>query len=272
MKSLLVLDVSNLCHRAWHALPKLSWRGQSTEVIFGFLRTVEHLRNHFATDNFAFCFEHPILFRRDTFPEYKLRREKNPDSSELPREQLYQQISDLRLKHLPNAGFRNIFCSKGMEADDLMAMIALSRAHIAGLETILVSSDSDLYQCLLNPTVIIYSLHDKKIKTQEWFQKKYGIHPSRWAMVKSLAGCPTDGVPGISGVGEKTALKYVADALPTSSKGFQRIRSTVGRSVLDRNRQLVTLPHRLCPIPNLVDNGWNLSQWREVLNSLGIRK
>ena len=266
----LVIDSHNLCHRAWHSLPKLSWKGRPTEVIFGFLNSVDVLRRHFVTDDIVFCFEDSrSSFRKKLFADYKSKRHTpNPDPVEVQsREMLYQQIVGLRERHLPKAGFKNVLQYRGMESDDIMAVISRSLAYTKD-DVILVTSDSDLYQCLA-PNVMIYSLHDKKLKTEKWFKETHGIPPSRWAFVKAVGGCHTDCVPGIPGVGETTALKYARKELPKTTKAYQSI--VAGKQIILRNRALVELPGGNCPIPELVPHRWPDQGWRKMLQSLGAR-
>lgn len=250
MTPLLVIDVHNLCHRAWHALPKLATGDRPTQVIFGFLRSIEMLRRHFATDRFAFCFEHPVSFRQMIYPQYKKRRHSKvmtPEEQEA-RNQLTKQIAGLRKKHLPEAGFRNIFRFRGMESDDIMAAIAFDATDDE--EVVLITSDKDLYQCL-RPNVMMYDPNKKEIITEKTFVEKHGIAPRKWAVVKAIAGCSTDEVPGILGVGEMGALKYVRGILKTQSSQYYWITCAKGKALVRHNRQLVRLPLENCPIPEI---------------------
>lgn len=269
MKTWLVLDVSYLCHRAFHVNKGLSWKGISTGVVFGFLKSVTFLKDEFQTDRVAFCFEHPHLFRRDLYPSYKRKRSAQERTEEEKESYhvLSIQISELRRRYLPRIGFKNIFCHYGMESDDIMASIALNCPEDE--EVILVTADSDLLQCLRS-NVSIYSPQKRKILIEAWFLSQYGIPARKWALVKAIAGCPTDEVRGVKGVGEITALKYLTDRLPD---GVQRraILSAEGRAIVRRNQLLVKLPHPNCPVSRLVDDQVDRGGWREVCGLLGMR-
>lgn len=269
MRTLLVIDVMNLCYRAWHALPQLSWQGRPTEVLFGFFRQVEALNQLFLSDCFAFCFEHPKLLRREIFPDYKHKRNHvDRDPQEVRAlDALRSQIVELRQELLPRAGFRNVFCQEGYEADDLMAAIARERAYCKE-SVVLVTSDSDLFQCLA-PNIAIYSPHDKKLKSDKWFREKYSISPIQWAIVKAMTGCKTDNVPGIPGVGEITAIKYLRRLLPDDSKAMGNISQS--KEIVRRNRQLVELPFRGIEPPQLENESWNPAKWRQACKSIGMR-
>ena len=144
MKPLLVLDCHYLMHRAFHAAPDLSWEGKLTGAIYGFFKTLGALKDEFSSDRFVFCFESPHLFRRDVFPGYKRRRHAPDPKEHKAKLHLTLQIAELRKRLLTQVGFKNVFCEEGYESDDLMAQLAADAPE----ETILVTSDSDLYQCL----------------------------------------------------------------------------------------------------------------------------
>ncbi len=269
---LLVLDSHYLCHRAFHSQSDLSWNGILTGVIFGFLKSIGQLKNEFETDRVAFCFEGDTLYRKVFFPEYKQRRiqyEKEKDPEKLKaRGDLYRQIDALRTQYLRRIGFKNIFYSPGWESDDLMARIAQRTEG----EVILVTSDADMYQCL-SDNVSMWSPQKKQMFTRDWFIKEYGIEPKRWAVVKALAGCGTDGVPGIPGVGEITAIKFLRGELKRTSSAYTAIKSPEGCAIVNRNRKLVELP---CEDPPTPDPEWQedaVSErgWNEVCEKLGMR-
>ena len=271
MTPLLVLDVHYLCHRAFHTMKELSFRGEATGVIFGFLKSLTLLKDEFGTDRVAFCFEHSHLLRRDVYPAYKRHRhqEQRTQEEQEARASLAGQIRQLRKQYLPRIGFKNVFCFDGYESDDIMAVLAhATKPHEE--ETILVTADSDLYQCL-SPWVSIYSPQKQKMLTGDWFVCKYYIQPPQWAQVKALAGCATDEVKGIPGVGEATALRYLQGELKESSKAFQSIRSGEGLKIQKRNRRLVKLPYAECPTPVLREDCIDAREWRAVCAELGMR-
>ena len=264
---LLVLDSHYLAHRAFHAAGRLSHKGSATGVIFGFLKSIAGFKDQFDTDRVAFCFEHPHLFRRDVFPDYKIKRISKELTKQEAKDRIMfrRQIEDLRERLLPKIGFKNVFCFEGMESDDIMAAIA--RDMPQDEEAILITSDADLFQCL-RPNVSIYSPQKQKLLTETWFVREYGIRPHTWAKVKAMAGCSGDGVPGIYGVGEVTALKYVrGEALHTSKAEA----IAKGKAVVLRNRPLVQLPYVGCLSPNIVKDEVSEKAWREVCAELGMR-
>lgn len=270
MSTWLVLDSHLLCHRAFHTMKDLSWKGKPSGVIFGFLKSITFLKDEFQTDQVAFCFEHPHLYRRDVYPTYKWKRshKEKTEAETKAYHQLRDQITSLWKHYLPKIGFKNVFCFRGFESDDVMAAIAGNVTNED--EVILVTSDSDLFQCL-NDSVTIYSPSARMLLTKEWFIGKYGIPPSKWAVVKAIAGCTTDEVKGVPGIGELTALKYVKGELSPSSKAYQTIVSPESKAIVRRNRQLVQLPYEGCPAPDLLEDHISDKGWKSVCAELGMR-
>ncbi len=268
---LLILDVHYLCHRAFHTIKGLTWRERPTGVIFGFLQSITTLKNELQTERVAFCFEHPHLFRREIFPDYKKRRtdpkQKTPEEQKA-KEDFAIQISELRCRYLPAMGYKNIFQYRGMESDDIMAAIA--GTMIEDEKAIIVTADQDMLQCL-SPNVAIYSPQKKTLLTERWFFNRYGFAPKRWAMVKAIAGCKSDGVPGIKGVGEISALKFVQDELDAKNRAYALIVSKNARATVLRNKKLVKLPYVGCPVPEIQEDEVTPEAWRKVTESLGMR-
>jgi DNA polymerase-1 len=273
MKPLLVLDCHYLCHRAFHAQRDLSFHGIATGVIFGFLKSIGHLKETFQTDRVAFCFEDNKSYRHIFFSGYKEKRRHDQEEPEKQRARgdLCRQIDALRSSYLRQIGFRNIFYYPGWESDDIMGRIAKDAAPDD--EVILVTSDADMYQ-LLAPNVLMYCPNKRKLMTDEWFRESYGILPWQWAMVKAMAGCATDGIPGIPGVGEITAVKFIRKQLPKTTAAYKAITSSNAAEIVKRNRALVELPLADPPTPTPEwDDSEKISQkgWDEVCRRLGIK-
>lgn len=266
----LAIDVSNLAHRALHTTGSLSYRGDATGVLFGVFRDVASLTELFATDRVAFCFDGGCDKRWELFPAYKESRKKRRremDENELEvRRELRRQIYRLRTRLLGEAGFENVFWQEGYEADDVIAWLCDTYRNE---EFVIVSSDQDLWQCLVKGRIICWNPVTKKSVTQQSFESEFGVSPSMWAMVKAIAGCSGDGVPGVRGVGEKTAAKFLSGTLKSGSKAWKSI---VGSNELvERNLGLVRLPMKGCGPFGLVDNEVEASSWDRVVEALGMR-
>jgi len=248
----------------------LKWKGSATGVVFGFLKAIDTLKERFATERLAFCFEGKDLKRKEIFKDYKLRRTtktRTPEEQEAY-EGMVRQIAALRTKHLPEIGYRNIFTYPGFESDDIMAALT-DDLEDENDQAVLVTGDHDLYQCL-RPNVSVYSPHQLRLVTDRSFRTEYGISPSKWALVKALAGCNSDNVPGIRGVGEATALRFVQRELPKDCKIYQLIMSEESKALVRRNRSLVQLPFAGCPTPKLVSDKVSGAGFMKVCKTLGM--
>jgi DNA polymerase-1 len=234
---MILVDSNYICYVAKHSLKGLSYQEKKVGVIFGFLRQILSLAKVFETNKFIFVWDSQSSLRKEIFPAYKARRKTNKTEEDLELDALsYPQFDDLRNTIIPYLGFTNNHIQIGYEADDLIAVITKT-----GDEYIIVSADEDLYQ-LLSETVSLYSIRKKQLYTAKNLYKDYGVTPKQWAMVKAISGCSTDEIPGIVGVGEKTAAKYIRKQLPFNTKTHQSILK--GTEIIRRNTPLVDLPFK----------------------------
>ena len=251
---------------------QLSFGETATGVIYGFLKYLSTLQSEFRTNKFIFCWDSKTNKRLKIFPEYKNKRIKKDLTEE---EQSFEdafrhQMKMLRKVYLSTIGFRNVFCQKGYESDDIIASVCKNTFN-RGTEIIIISSDKDLFQ-LITPYISIYNPQSNKILDYQGFRKKYGIRPHEWSMMKALAGCTTDCVPGIKGVGEKTAIKYLKGELKESLKAYQAIKSKKGRYIYSRNLALVQLPFgKNTKIFKPKADEFSEKGWREVVKKLGMK-
>lgn len=266
----LVLDVSNLCYRALYTTGQLSFDGQATGVMYGMFRDVMNLQTLFNTDRVVFCFDGGYDNRLEIYPEYKQRRRIIRESLSADEQQvkiaLREQIDLLRTQYLYDAGFVNVVYQEGFEADDLIASIC----HGLGKDekAIVVSTDQDLWQ-LLSCRVLIWNPVKKKSITEESFSAEWGISPSQWADVKAIAGCSSDEVPGIRGVGDKTAVKFLAGTLKSDSKIYNRIVS--GSALWERNLLLTRLPIKGTKKIELGKDEMSREKWDWVMECIGAK-
>lgn len=272
MSMTLLFDVSNLAYRALYTTGGLSFEGLPTGVLFGILRDIDNLTDQFAANRCVFAFDSGGAgYRGQIDSQYKAnRRDKELTEEEVQNLIAFrQQVRRLGTELLPKMGFKNIFRVKGYEADDIIAYVAERLKDDE--EAIIVSTDNDLLQCI-RPNVSCYSPTKKTLMTWSKFRKEYGILPTSWADVKAIAGCSSDNVVGIKGVGEKTAVKFLKGQLKPSTKTYIGILDGMG--TVARNRTLVTLPLRWEPpleLPSLVYDEHTPMKRMEVLKKLGIR-
>lgn len=244
-----LLDCSALCYQSlFTPNVMLSNNNMYTGVIYGFLRQLITLSETLKTNRFVFCWDGPRdkSIRKSFYPSYKDRPSAHgrSDAEEVAIQAGFKQFTTLRTHVIPRLGFKNNFYLPEFEADDIIASIVRGYYQEDWGGFCVVSSDADLYQLL--DDCYLYLLKKKRMFTCADLMVQYGVTPEQWAEVKTLAGCSTDNVKGIPGVGEKTACAYVKGDL-TKGKSFTMINSDEGRAIQTRNRQLVCLPHPNCP-------------------------
>jgi len=243
----LLLDCNNLCYRARHSMKDigLSTDLLRTEIIFNFILTIGKLSDKFKTNKFVFAWDSRKNFRKEKFPFYKANRkdERKTEEQEFLDNIAYPQFTTLRRSVLNDMGFRNILIQTGMEADDIIAKVSKDNWE---KEQTIISTDKDLFQLLTDKCQIfrmlpssINILYTKKAFMDEW----KGIIPLQWSELRSISGDYSDNIPGITGVGEPTALKYLIGELKSHHKTFINIDSEEGKEIIKRNREIVTLPH-----------------------------
>ncbi len=264
----LLIDVSYFAWRSFYAIPGLAWEGVKTTVVYGVLREVEQLQDLLNTRNVVFAFDVGKGLRKKAFPGYKAKRKDydEMDHDEIvARAEMYEQIKRLRTKYLPAIGYRNIWWADGYEADDLIAAGCQNLPE--GDDAVIVSRDADFYQ-LLGPRVSIWNSSKKRMVDADWLRGEFGIGPGQWADVKAIAGCKSDEVPGVEGVGEITAAKFLAGTLKDTTKKYQAI--VRNNAIWERNLPLVRLPYEGCPVPEFREDETTSAKWRRVAERLGI--
>lgn len=240
---------------AKHSMGGLSYEERSTGVIFGFLRQILKLSIMYDTNQFIFFWDSKESLRKKIYPEYKANRKKEKTKEEQAEDVvIHSQFTDLRCNILSSIGFQNIFHFSGYESDDLIAYAVFQTLkHLDFDGYVIVSADEDMYQ-LLSDNVCMYNPQKKKEYTDVDFIREHQIDPIDWFEVKAIAGCTSDNVKGINGVGPATAIKYLNGNLKTESKLYQQIVSSHGQKIIKRNIRLVRLPLTGTPNFFLVNN------------------
>lgn len=264
---MILIDSNSICHQAKHRMSDLSFHEKQTGVMFGFLNQILSLAKTLHSNEFIYTWDSRESLRTNLFPDYKKvrRHEKTAEEKELD-SIAYSQFDTLRKEILPEIGFVNSFMIDGFEADDLMASITFTNPEIP---FDIVSTDEDLYQ-LLSDNVRLYSTKKKQFYTNHNLWKEYGVTPDEWPEVKAIAGCNTDGVPGVEGVGEKTACKYINRNLSIVTKTYRSIKGST--ALIARNRLLVTLPLESTPdIPIKNKDQFSLRAFQDICGRYGFQ-
>lgn len=198
--TLFLLDASGFIFRAFHALPMLNRRdGTPVNAVYGFVTMLTKLRTEFHAASIAVIYDAKREnFRNKIYPEYKAHRTETPS-------ELVPQFALVR-EATASYGLPGIEL-EGFEADDLIA--AYARAALAvGRDVVIVSSDKDLLQ-LIRPGVRMLDPIRYELMGAEAAIKKFGVPPEKVVDVQALAGDSTDNVPGVPGIGVKTAAELI---------------------------------------------------------------
>jgi DNA polymerase-1 len=283
MPTLALLDGHSLAYRAFYALPSdlATSSGQVTNAVFGFTSMLIKLLGDEAPDALAVAWDvRGPTFRKEMYPEYKAQREAPPDlfASQLP---LIDEVLDaLEIEQLRAPGF---------EADDVIATLA-TRAAAEGWRVIVVTGDRDAFQLSSPDVTVLYTLRgisDNVQATPEWIEGRYGITPGQYLDYAALRGDNSDNLPGIPGVGEKTASRLireygsVAGVFDHVAEQTPKLRENLEthREQAFLNRDLMTLVYDV-PIGSGGDeiafDDFTLKEWdhdrvREVFDSLAFR-
>ncbi|MEO6989440.1 MAG: DNA polymerase I [Aquihabitans sp.] len=202
----MLIDGNSLTYRAFHALPTdlVTASGQVTNAVFGFTSMFVNLVRDHKPDAIAVAFDRPEpTFRHERNVEYKANRESAPD---ILRQQmgLVRQVVDT----LGVTAIEQI----GVEADDIIATLA-TRAKDRGDDVIIVTGDRDSYQLVEDPHVkVLYNkrgVSDYAFYDEAGIFERTGVHPRDYVQYAAMRGDPSDNLPGIPGVGEKTAAKLI---------------------------------------------------------------
>lgn len=203
---LLLMDGHSLAYRAFFALPAENFTtasGQPTNAIYGFASMLANTLRDESPTHFAVAFDvSRKTWRSQDFPEYKANRSKTPDEFKGQVELIGELLDTMNAVR---------FAVEGFEADDIIATLA-TQAEAAGFEVLIVTGDRDSFQLVSEHTTVLYptkGVSELTRFTPEKVEEKYGLTPQQYPDFAALRGDPSDNLPGIPGVGEKTATKWI---------------------------------------------------------------
>ncbi len=276
---LLLLDGHSLAYRAFFALPVENFStstGQTTNAVYGFTSMLINVLRDEEPTHIGVAFDKSRqTFRLAEYPEYKAKRNKTPDEfkSQLP---LIQEVLDaLRIRHLEVEGF---------EADDIIATLT-TQALAEGFEVLVLTGDRDSLQLVTEHSTVLYPMRgvsDLARMTPEAVETKYGVPPHRYPEIAALVGEDSDNLPGVPGVGPKTAAKWISeyDGLDNVIAHADKIKGKAGESLRDhlgeviRNRHLNRLvcDMELAVTPtDLAKQPWDRQQVHQLFDGLEFR-
>lgn len=205
-KRLILLDTHAILHRAFHALPDFtSPSGEPTGALYGVVAMLLRIIEELKPDYVVACYDLPEpTYRHTAFDGYKANREKTDDG-------LVAQIE--RSRDIFTAFGIPMYEQAGFEADDILGTIARLTKGTKGLEVIIASGDMDTMQCVEGTRVQVYTLkkgiNDTVLYDETAVKERFGFPPKYVADYKGLRGDTSDNIPGIVGIGEKTATELI---------------------------------------------------------------
>ncbi len=229
-KKLLLIDGHSLAYRAFYALPAENFAtstGQHTNAIYGFASMLINLISSEKPTHIATAFDvSRKTFRSERFPEYKANRSATPDEFRSQTSFLFDLVHGFGIRH---------FAVEGFEADDIIATLA-KRAEVDGFEVLICTGDRDSFQLINSKTTVLYpkrGVTDLARMTPEAVLEKYGLTPAQYPDFAALRGDPSDNLPSIPGVGEKTAAKWIAEygSLEKLLSNIEKVGGKVGDSL-----------------------------------------
>ncbi|WP_088825205.1 MULTISPECIES: DNA polymerase I [Listeria] len=246
MSKLVLIDGNSIANRAFYALPLLTNdKGIYTNAVYGFAMMLNNVIDNEKPDHVLVAFDAgKTTFRHKTFKEYKGGRQKTPS-------ELSEQFPFIR--ELLDAYDIPRYELKDYEADDIIGTLA-KKAESENMETVIITGDRDLTQ-LASEKVTVYitkkGITDMEKNTPETLQEKYGLTPEQIIDMKGLMGDSSDNIPGIPGVGEKTALKLLHEFGGTVEGVLARADEISGKKLKEKvldNKEMAILSKELATI------------------------
>ncbi|WP_176707045.1 DNA polymerase I [Mycobacterium malmoense] len=275
----MLLDGNSLAFRAFYALPAENFKtrgGLTTNAVYGFTAMLINLLRDEAPTHVAAAFDvSRQTFRSERYPEYKANRSATPD-------EFHGQI-DIT-KEVLNALGITVLAEPGFEADDLIATLATQAEH-EGFRVLVVTGDRDSLQLVSDDVTVLYprkGVSELTRFTPEAVVEKYGLTPTQYPDFAALRGDPSDNLPGIPGVGEKTASKWIAEygSLQGLVDNVDSVRGKVGDALranlagVIRNRELTDLVKDV-PLAQTPDTlrmqPWDRDQIHRLFDDLEFR-
>lgn len=256
-KKLLLIDGHSMAYRAFFALPVDAFTtasGQHTNAVYGFSNMLMTLIKDEKPTHIAVAFDvSRKTFRTEKFPEYKATRSATPDEfrSQIPL--IHEVLKAMNI---------NEYSLEGYEADDLLATIS-KQAVSEGFEVSICTGDRDSFQLVTDSITVLYpkkGVSELARMTPDAVQEKYGLTPAQYPDFAALRGDPSDNLPSIPGVGEKTAAKWIVEygSLSNLIAKIDQVGGKVGDS-LRANINSVMLNHELTHLLNNVPISYKVS-------------
>ena len=279
---LLLLDGHSLAYRAFFALPAENFStttGQPTNAVYGFTAMLINVLRDEQPTHVAVAFDRSEpTFRHEQYVEYKANRRETPEDFRSQLSLIFEVLDALGITRLSAAGF---------EADDVIATLA-TRAESDGMDVLIVTGDRDALQLVDDHVTVLMTrrgITEMSRFTPAAVEEKYGLTPQQYPDFAAIRGDPSDNLPGIPGVGEKTATKWVREfgSLEELVNRVDEIKGKAGDALREhlgnvlRNRQMTALV-RDVPLTDigagpdeLIPRVWDREQIHQLFDTLQFR-
>ncbi|HLS04633.1 MAG TPA: DNA polymerase I [Actinomycetales bacterium] len=276
---LLLVDGHSMAYRAFFALPVENFAtttGQPTNAVYGFTSMLINLMRDEQPTHMAVAFDvSRKSFRTEEYPDYKATRDKTPDEFKSQVPLIREVLASLEIMTLEKEGF---------EADDLIATLAQEGVD-AGYEVLVISGDRDTFQLVTSDVTVLYprkGVSDLVRMTPTAVEDRYGVSPERYPDMAALVGEKSDNLPGVPGVGDKTAAKWlttygdleaiVARVDEIGGKVGQNLRDNLAQVLLNRRlNALLTDVELPAHVSAMGVKDWDRSAVAEIFTALEFR-
>ena len=278
-KTLLLLDGHSLAYRAFYALREVDMStttGQPTNAVFGFTSMLINLMRDEQPTHVGVAFDvSRATFRREEYPDYKAGRAETPDDFRGQVELIRKVLDALAIRYL---GVENY------EADDVIATLT-KQAEAQGMDVLICTGDRDALQLVDDRVTVLYprrGVSEMTRFTPDAVEEKYGLTPAQYPDFAALRGDPSDNLPNIPGVGEKTAAKWVREygTLTALAEQVDTVKGKAGDALREnlanvlRNRRLTELVTDVgvdITVDELARQQWDREQVHELFDDLQFR-
>ena len=255
MPKVFLIDGSSYIYRAFFAIGHLSnSKGFPTNAIYGFTNMLLKVLRDRGAEYAALAFDAPgPTFRHEVFGEYKANRPSMPEDLRIQIPFIKEIVSALRLPILEKEGY---------EADDLIATLA-RKLEREGTETVIVSGDKDLMQLISSHVTMYDPMKDKTFQVPE-VRERFGVSPEKVVEVMGLMGDTSDNIPGVPGIGPKTAGQLIEEfgSIAELLKNIDRVKNAKVRASLDRYAEQARLSRELATLDSDAPLDWTLENLR----------
>ncbi len=245
MATLYLIDGNSYIYRAFYAIKELSTsNGFPTNAIFGFTNMLLKVLREKKPDYFAVVFDSPVpTERHKTYEAYKAHRPSMPDELRSQIQPIKEIISAFNISSIEKEGY---------EADDVLGTIA-KKAEGEGLDVYIITADKDINQ-ILSPKIKTYDTMRDKITEEKDVIERFGIEPSRFPEIIALMGDASDNIPGVHGIGEKTAVSLLKEfgSLDNLIENYSKIKKPRLKEAISENIENIKLSLRLATIDTSV--------------------